>query len=97
MGEQSRAGFEYQEESQSEKLARKSKESPFMIIGLAGLATACGLGAYQYKRRGGMSTSVFLMQLRVAAQGSVVAALTAGIAYSLYNNYVNKPAKVEKS
>lgn len=25
--------FDYHEESQSEKLARKSKESPFMIIG----------------------------------------------------------------
>lgn len=25
--------FDYHEESQSEKLARKSKESPFMVIG----------------------------------------------------------------
>lgn len=42
-----------------------------------------------------MSTSVFLMQLRVIAQGTVVGALTAGIAYTLYNNYANKTKKNE--
>lgn len=30
---QDKPAFDYHEESQSEKLARKSKESPFMIIG----------------------------------------------------------------
>lgn len=29
--------FDYHEESQSEKLARKSKESPFMVIGITKL------------------------------------------------------------
>jgi asparagine N-glycosylation enzyme membrane subunit Stt3 len=38
-----------------------------------------------------MSTSVFLMQLRVAAQGTVVACLTAGIGYSLFKDYILKP------
>lgn len=35
-----------------------------------------------------MSTSMFLMQLRVASQGTVVGALTIGIVYSMLNEYV---------
>ncbi|XP_058459681.1 HIG1 domain family member 1A, mitochondrial-like [Malaya genurostris] len=75
------------EEGSGEKLARKARESPFMPIGLAGLAIVCGVGAYKYKTRGAMSTSVFLMQLRVAAQGTVVGALTLGLAYTMLNEY----------
>ncbi|XP_004922993.1 HIG1 domain family member 1A, mitochondrial-like [Bombyx mandarina] len=82
--------FDYHEESQTEKLARKSKESPFMVIGITGLVAAVGYGAYAYKRRGAMSTSVFLMQFRVIAQGTVVGALTAGMMYTLYKNHFNK-------
>uniref|UniRef100_A0A1E1WDW2 HIG1 domain-containing protein n=2 Tax=Pectinophora gossypiella TaxID=13191 RepID=A0A1E1WDW2_PECGO len=84
---QERPVFDYHEESHGEKLTRKAKESPFMIIGLASLAGAVGLGAYKYKTRGAMSTSVYLMQFRVISQGAVVAALTAGMAYTLYNNH----------
>ena len=83
--------FDYHEETQSEKLARKSKESPFMVVGIAGLLGAVGYGAYSYKNRGAMSTSVFLMQFRVIAQGAAVGALTAGMIYTLYNNHFNKP------
>lgn len=82
--------FDYHEETQSEKLARKSKESPFMVIAIAGLAAACGYGAYAYKRRGAMSTSVFLMQYRVIAQGTAVGALTAGMSYHIYDTYIHK-------
>lgn len=85
-----RSAISYHDESQAERLARKSKESPFMIIGLGGLLAAVGVGVYQFKHKGAMSTSVFLMQFRVIAQGTVVGALTAGIAYSLYSNYTNK-------
>ncbi|XP_004922992.1 HIG1 domain family member 1A, mitochondrial [Bombyx mandarina] len=87
--------FEYNEESQSERLARKSKDSPFMIIGLLGLVGVCGYGAYSYKKRGKMSTSVFLMQLRVAAQGTVVSALTIGLAYTLAKEHLFKDSKKE--
>ncbi|XP_034841418.1 HIG1 domain family member 1A, mitochondrial-like [Maniola hyperantus] len=83
--------FDYHDESQSEKLSRKTKESPFMVVGLAGLAAAVGYGAYSYKNRGTMSTSVFLMQFRVISQGLVVGALTAGMSYTLYRNYISKP------
>lgn len=49
---------------------------------------ACAVGAYKYKHRGSMSTSVFLMQLRVAAQGAVVSCLTLGLAYSMVDEYI---------
>ncbi len=61
------------------------------ISGLIGLAVVCGIGAYKYKHRGGMSTSVFLMQLRVAAQGTVVGALSLGLAYTMANKWIFKP------
>ncbi|KAI5642318.1 hypoxia induced protein conserved region domain-containing protein [Phthorimaea operculella] len=92
----SRPYFDYTEESHSEKLARKSKDSPFMIIGILGLIGVCGFGAYKYKTRGGMSTSVYLMQLRVAAQGTVVSALTIGLAYTLAKEHLFKDKSDKK-
>ncbi|KAJ0181352.1 hypothetical protein K1T71_003437 [Dendrolimus kikuchii] len=85
--------FNYNDESQAERLTRKSKDSPFMIIGIIGLIGVCGFGAYKYKHRGQMSTSVFLMQLRVAAQGTVVSALTIGLAYTLAKEHLFKEKK----
>lgn len=57
---------------------------------MAGFVAAAGIGAYKYRHRGNMSTSVFLMQLRVAAQGTVVGCLTVGLAYAMYQQYFNK-------
>ncbi|XP_038208810.1 HIG1 domain family member 1A, mitochondrial [Zerene cesonia] len=88
--------FEYKDESQAQRLARKSKDSPFMILGIMGLIGVCGVGAYKYKTRGKMSTSVFLMQLRVAAQGTAVAALTLGLGYQLVDKYLLKSNKKEQ-
>ncbi|XP_013148646.1 PREDICTED: HIG1 domain family member 1C [Papilio polytes] len=87
--------FDYRDESHADKLARKSKDSPFMIIGIIGLIGVCGFGAYKFKTRGEMSTSVFLMQLRVAAQGTVVSALTLGLAYTLAKKHLFKDDKAE--
>ncbi|XP_063546157.1 HIG1 domain family member 1C-like [Cydia strobilella] len=92
----SRPAFNYNDESQSEKLARKSKDSPFMIIGILGLIGVCGVGAYKFKTRGKMSTSVFLMQLRVAAQGTVVSCLTIGVAYTLAKQHLFKDTKKDE-
>lgn len=58
------------------------------VIGMAGFCAVLGIGAYKYRSRGNMSTSMFLMQLRVASQGTVVGALTIGIIYSMLNEYV---------
>lgn len=84
------------DESQSQRLARKVDEAPFFPIGIAGLVLACAVGAYKYKNRGQMSTSVFLMQLRVAAQGTVVGCLTLGLAYTMFKEHVLKVHKKEQ-
>ncbi|XP_037815036.1 HIG1 domain family member 1A, mitochondrial [Lucilia sericata] len=93
------AGKSYFEQPGDEggKLAKKAKDSPFMVVGLAGFVAAAAIGAYKYKHRGTMSTSVFLMQLRVAAQGTVVACLTAGLGYTMYNQYFNKSTKEDNN
>lgn len=51
-------------------------------------AAAVGYGAYAYKNRGKMSTSVYLMQLRVGAQGAAVGILTGGLLYAMTNQYL---------
>ncbi|XP_073989449.1 HIG1 domain family member 1A, mitochondrial-like [Rhodnius prolixus] len=89
--------MEEYDESHTNKLSRKVKENPFMPIGICGLLMACGYGAYMFKRRGKMSTSVYLMQLRVAAQGTVVGTLTIGVIFSMINRYVLKSDKSAKN
>lgn len=79
-----------------EKLTKDMHSCFCSPTGLAGLTLACLYGAYKFKHRGTMSTSVFLMQLRVAAQGTVVACLSAGIGYSLFRDYVLKSDEVKK-
>lgn len=71
------------EEKKESKLMRKIKESPFMPIGITGCIGAVIYGIYNYRNRGGMSTSVYLMHLRVKAQGMVVGSLTIGVAYNI--------------
>lgn len=63
---------------------------------MAGFLGVLGYGAYKYRNRGSISTSVFLMQLRVAAQGTMVGALTVGLVYTMANEYIfNKPNSTE--
>lgn len=48
-------------------------------------------GAYKYKSRPkGMSTGLFLVQLRVAAQTAVIGTLTVGMAWGMFQEYVLK-------
>ncbi|XP_012260212.2 HIG1 domain family member 1A, mitochondrial-like [Athalia rosae] len=76
---------EIYDETAGEKLSRKMRESPFVVAGVVGLMAACGHGAYKYKHRGAMSTSVYLMQLRVTAQGILIGCITVGMAWSMFN------------
>jgi len=69
-------------ESES-KFKRKFKESPFMVFGLAGCVGAVAYGAYTFRQRK-IRPSIFLMQLRVGAQGMVVGMLTLGVGYQLF-------------
>ena len=52
------------------------------------MLAAVGWGMYSYRNRGNMSTSVFLMHLRVKAQSMVVGAMALGVGYSLCKDYV---------
>ena len=44
---------------------------------------------YKYRTRdAGTKLSVYLIHTRVAAQGAVVSAITIGVLYSMFNEYV---------
>lgn len=74
-------------ETNTERLARKARDAPFMIVGLVGLVGLVGYGLYGFKNRQ-LKTSVYLIHMRVGAQGFVVACLTAGVSYNLYKKLV---------
>ncbi|KAJ8922331.1 hypothetical protein NQ315_004274 [Exocentrus adspersus] len=78
----------YDQESQSERLARKSKETPIFPIAIGVCSAAVLYGVYAFKNRGKMSTSVYLMHLRVGAQGAAVGSLTLGLIYTMVNQYI---------
>uniref|UniRef100_A0A8C8RT35 HIG1 hypoxia inducible domain family member 1A n=1 Tax=Pelusios castaneus TaxID=367368 RepID=A0A8C8RT35_9SAUR len=79
------------DDKQESKLLKKAKESPFVPAGLAGLTAVVGYGLYKLKHRGNTKMSVHLIHMRVAAQGFVVGALTCGVLYSMYREYMAKP------
>ncbi|XP_026278884.1 HIG1 domain family member 1A, mitochondrial [Frankliniella occidentalis] len=64
-----------------EKYTRRIKENPFLSLGLLGLSGMLVAGGLRYKklRADGMSPSIFLINLRVAAQGMVAGALALGL------------------
>ncbi|XP_071788490.1 HIG1 domain family member 1A, mitochondrial-like [Asterias amurensis] len=71
------------QETVTEKLKRKAVNEPFVPLGLTALVGALVWGAVSYKHRKGMSTSIYLMRLRVAAQTCVVGAMTIGAGYTM--------------
>ncbi|XP_069634428.1 HIG1 domain family member 1A, mitochondrial isoform X1 [Haliaeetus albicilla] len=77
--------------SQTSKLLRKFKETPFVPLGMAGFAMVVGYGLYRLKHRGDMKMSLHLIHMRVAAQGFVVGAITCGVLYSMFQEYMVKP------
>ena len=52
------------------------------FLGILGTIGALAYGAYAYKNRGPMSTSRYLMRLRVIAQSMVVGAIMVGVGYT---------------
>ncbi|XP_060103923.1 LOW QUALITY PROTEIN: HIG1 domain family member 1A, mitochondrial [Heteronotia binoei] len=79
------------EETQTSKLMKKSRESPFVPIGIAGFTAVVAYGLYKLKHRGDTKMSLHLIHMRVAAQGFVVGAMTCGVIYSMYREYLAKP------
>ncbi|CAM9356903.1 unnamed protein product [Lampetra planeri] len=78
------------EEEQGMRLLRKTKENPLVPLGLAGCAAAAAYGIYTLRTRGNRKMSVHLIHTRVAAQGLVVGAMTLGVLYSMYKEYILK-------
>ncbi|MEE6471784.1 hypothetical protein FKM82_009372 [Ascaphus truei] len=70
------------------KLLRKSQESPFVPIGVAGFLAVVAFGIYKLRSRGEQKMSVHLIHMRVGAQGFVVGAMTFGVMYSMYKEYI---------
>jgi len=78
----------YEDEYES-KFMRKAKENPFVPIGMAGFFAIVGWRLMKMKSRGDMK--IHLIHMRVMAQGFVVGAMTIGVCYSMYKDYIVKP------
>ncbi|XP_026062802.1 HIG1 domain family member 1A, mitochondrial [Carassius auratus] len=84
-------------EDNESKFIRKAKENPFVPAGLAGFFGIVAYRLYKLKNRGDTKMSVHLIHMRVAAQGFVVGAMTLGVIYSMYKEYVLKPHDAQKA
>ncbi|KAI7810259.1 HIG1 domain family member 1A, mitochondrial [Triplophysa rosa] len=84
-------------EDNESKFIRKAKENPFVPIGMAGFFSIVAYRLFKLKSRGDMKMSVHLIHMRVAAQGFVVGAMTLGVVYTMYRDFVLKPAEAQKA
>lgn len=63
-----------------QKFMSKAQKEPFVPLGFVGLIGAIGYGVYAYRNRGpAMTTSRYLMRLRVVAQSMVVGSIMVGV------------------
>ncbi|XP_073705245.1 HIG1 domain family member 1A, mitochondrial [Garra rufa] len=84
-------------EDNESKFIRKVKENPFVPAGMAGFFAIVAYRLFKLKSRGETKMSVHLIHMRVAAQGFVVGAMTLGVIYSMYKEYVLKPHEARKA
>ena len=82
--------FEPEVVEERESLWQNLKHHPMVPIGVSGMVGMVAYGAWNYKNRGNMSTSVYLMHLRVKAQSMVVGALALGATYTLIKDLFPK-------
>ncbi|XP_010626843.1 HIG1 domain family member 1C [Fukomys damarensis] len=78
----------HEDEGQLSRLIRKSRDSPFVPVGIAGFVAVVSYGLYKLKYRRNQKMSLHLLHMRVAAQGFVVGAMTLGVLYSMYKDYI---------
>ncbi|KAG9353442.1 hypothetical protein JZ751_018038 [Albula glossodonta] len=76
------------DDSGSSKFMRKARESPFVPVGMAGCLAIVAYGLMKLKSRGNTKMSVHLIHMRVGAQGFIVGAMTLGVMYSMYKEYL---------
>ncbi|XP_073347260.1 HIG1 domain family member 1A, mitochondrial [Pagrus major] len=84
-------------EDNESKFMRKAKENPFVPVGMAGFFAIVGYRLLKMKSRGDTKMSVHLIHMRVAAQGFVVGAMTLGVIYTMYRDFVVKPREQQKA
>ncbi|XP_047642576.1 HIG1 domain family member 1C [Phacochoerus africanus] len=77
-----------EDEGQLSRLIRKSRDSPFVPVGIAGFVSVVSYGLYKLKYRRDQNMSVHLIHMRVAAHGFAVGAVTLGVLYSMYKDYI---------
>ncbi|XP_036992697.2 putative methyltransferase-like protein 7A isoform X4 [Artibeus jamaicensis] len=77
-----------EDEGQLSRLIRKSRDSPFVPVGIAGFVAVVSYGLYTLKSRRDQKMSIHLIHMRVAAQGFVVGAVTLGVLCSMYKDYI---------
>jgi hypothetical protein len=72
------------------KFLEKAKKEPFVPLGVAGTIAMIAYGIHDFKNKGSMSTSVYVMQYRVKAQSMVVGAMALGVSYSVFKEYLRR-------
>ncbi|XP_060773116.1 HIG1 domain family member 1A, mitochondrial-like [Neoarius graeffei] len=85
------------DESEGSKFLRKAKENSVVSTGMAGFFAIVAHRLYKMKHRGSMKMLVHLIHMRVAAQGFLVGAMTLGVVYSMYKEYVLEPAEAQRA
>lgn len=68
------------------------KINKIFLIGLTGLSIVCGIGVYKWKTKT-VNPSIYLVQLRVAAQATALSIIGLGMMYSMYNDFILKKKK----
>ena len=61
-----------------------------VYVGVLGMIGMVAYGAYNFRNRGNMRVSVYLMHLRVKAQAMVVGSMALGVGYSLLSDYMKE-------
>lgn len=51
---------------------------------------------YKFKSRGNISTSMYLIHLRLTAQGLFLGCMTMGLAYTMFQNFMKQEIKKPK-
>ncbi|XP_036923330.1 HIG1 domain family member 1B isoform X2 [Sturnira hondurensis] len=81
------------EDSVSERLLRKTRESPLVPIGLGGCLVVAAYRIYRLKARGSTKMSIHLIHTRVAAQACAVGAIMLGAVYTMYRDHIKRTAQ----
>ncbi|XP_035293270.1 HIG1 domain family member 1C [Cricetulus griseus] len=77
-----------EDEGQLSRLRRKSRDSPFVPVGVVGFVAVLSYGLYKLKSRREEKVSLRLIHVRVAAQACAVGAVTLGVLHSMYKDYI---------